>query len=582
MKTLKFLIIGLTFLTTFVFTQETKITLPTDDNTSSFVVDGSNVAQTMKFYADGGFFLNGFQGTGTVPLEGPGNRLVWYPGKAAFRAGSVGETQWNDVNIGSYSSAMGFNTTASGNFSLAMGYGTTSQGYASTAIGKYNVGGGTTDSWVSTDPIFEIGIGADTDHPANAMTVLKNGNTTIAGSVKSESGGFIFPDGTTQTTAATSSQWVSSGNNLYNGNTGNVGVNKTTPITQLHVGGTDGLLVEGTFGVGTAISPGAGTRMHFYPGKASFRAGSVGGTHWDLANIGNYSSAMGFNTIASGGFSFAMGHTTTASGNYSTAMGINATAGGESAFAYGDNVTASGNNSIAIGENVIASGDHSTSVGNYCTNNAVGSFMLTDYCPAQTTQPRLVNSLPYSMNMRFHGGYILYTDDNLLVGALLGADQSSWSTWSDSTKKENVLIADGEYFLNSISKLKLGSWNYKEQDPKDFRHYGPMAQEIFHYFGNDGIGTIGCDTLLTSADMDGIMMIAIQALEKRTSENRKLELRIQKLEEEKAKAEENYTKVEIKNSKLEERNNEIQDRLTKLEGMVEALLKEKVDVAKND
>jgi hypothetical protein len=45
-----------------------------------------------------------------------------------------------------------------------------------------------------------------------------------------------------------------------------------------------------------------------------------------------------------------------------------------------------------------------------------------------------------------------------------------------------------------------------------------MAQEIFHYFGTDKYGTIGNDTTIASADMDGIMMICLQALEKRTKE----------------------------------------------------------------
>jgi hypothetical protein len=49
-----------------------------------------------------------------------------------------------------------------------------------------------------------------------------------------------------------------------------------------------------------------------------------------------------------------------------------------------------------------------------------------------------------------------------------------------------------------------------------------MAQEIFHYFGKDDFGTIGNDTTLATADMDGIIMIALQALEKRTTEQAEL------------------------------------------------------------
>jgi hypothetical protein len=94
---------------------------------------------------------------------------------------------------------------------------------------------------------------------------------------------------------------------------------------------------------------------------------------------------------------------------------------------------------------------------------------------------------------------------------------NAWSTISDSTKKEKFKKADGEQVLNSISKMRLGSWNYKQQNAKTFRHYGPMAQEFYTAFGNDGIGKIGSDTLINSADIDGVMMIGLQALEKRSS-----------------------------------------------------------------
>jgi hypothetical protein len=121
------------------------------------------------------------------------------------------------------------------------------------------------------------------------------------------------------------------------------------------------------------------------------------------------------------------------------------------------------------------------------------------------------------MTMRFAHGYRLFTDSAASVGASLAPGGSSWGTISDSTKKTNYVKADGDYFLSSLAKLRLGSWNYKSQDAKQYRHYGPMAQEIYHWFGHDGKGTIGCDTLLASADMDGIMMICLQALEKRTT-----------------------------------------------------------------
>ena len=75
-----------------------------------------------------------------------------------------------------------------------------------------------------------------------------------------------------------------------------------------------------------------------------------------------------------------------------------------------------------------------------------------------------------------------------------------------------------------------------------------MAQEFFKAFGNDGIGTIGNDTTIASADFDGVNFIAIQALEKRTSdlqkENSQLKEKISLLNSKIEKLESLFSKVE--------------------------------------
>jgi len=92
---------------------------------------------------------------------------------------------------------------------------------------------------------------------------------------------------------------------------------------------------------------------------------------------------------------------------------------------------------------------------------------------------------------------------------------------SDRNLKENFRPVDGESVLGKIRGLKLTSWNFIGHDPKQFRHYGPMAQDFFEAFGHDGVGTIGTDTTITSTDMDGVLMVAAQALEKRSLEQKK-------------------------------------------------------------
>jgi hypothetical protein len=350
----------------------------------------------------------------------------------------------------------------------------------------------------------------------------------------------------------------------------------------VEINGTDGLLSQGTYMSGTALqSSGAGTRLLWYPKKSAFRVGTVANTEWNDANIGAHSISMGMNTIASGerSVSFgrgsiasgtnstAMGSNTEASGDYSvamgsvtkstadastsmgylteangaasTAMGNETTASGSAATALGNQTTANGDASFASGASTTASGTASTAMGVLAsTNNFMGSFVIGDASTYGTTNAIVSNSASNQMTMRFAGGYQLYSNNLTNIGVSLSAGGNSWSSISDSTKKENFQAVNGDIFLENLSRLKLGSWNYKGQNPTTFRHFGPMAQEIFHYFGNDGIGTIGCDTTLSTADMDGIMMICLQALENRTTalmeQNRKLSdenyLLIQRLE----------------------------------------------------
>jgi Chaperone of endosialidase len=76
---------------------------------------------------------------------------------------------------------------------------------------------------------------------------------------------------------------------------------------------------------------------------------------------------------------------------------------------------------------------------------------------------------------------------------------------------------NAEAVLAKVRGLSVTSWNYKGQDAKQFRHYGPVAQDFFAAFGHDAVGTIGTPTTITSGDLDGILMVAAQALERRTA-----------------------------------------------------------------
>lgn len=58
-------------------------------------------------------FVAGGTANAPIPASGAGTRMMWHGGKAAFRAGVVDSTQWDEVNVGTGSAAFGAGTRAS-------------------------------------------------------------------------------------------------------------------------------------------------------------------------------------------------------------------------------------------------------------------------------------------------------------------------------------------------------------------------------------------------------------------------------------------------------------------------------------
>lgn len=89
-----------------------------------------------------GVLFTGTEGSGSIPAEGGGTRMMWYPGKAAFRAGSIYNDYWNDSNIGINSVATGYNTKASGYCATSLGYNTSATGNHSLSAGNGAIASG--------------------------------------------------------------------------------------------------------------------------------------------------------------------------------------------------------------------------------------------------------------------------------------------------------------------------------------------------------------------------------------------------------------------------------------------------------
>ena len=163
---------------------------------------------------------------------------------------------------------------------------------------------------------------------------------------------------------------------------GKVGINTTSPAAMLHVKDSS-VVFTGPASLpadpGTPPVSGSGSRLMWYPDKAAFRVGAVGGTQWNETNIGNISFAAGYNTKASGSYSSALGSQTTASGYYSTAIGEFTVASGNTAVALGSQSEASGHSSFSTGFLTNSVGDFSSSMGINTDANAYASFVIGRY-----------------------------------------------------------------------------------------------------------------------------------------------------------------------------------------------------------
>ena len=328
---------------------------------------------------------------------------------------------------GDYSTAIGGNTTASGDYSTAMGVGTSALSFRETAIGSFNTTYTPTSitGWDAADRLFVIGNGQSSGPPSDALVMLKNGNTTFSGTITANA---FVGDGSGLTGINLNTVSITTNINDIAANTASITTNQgvitanTASITSnindiaLKANTADptftGTITSGSISATGTISAtefvGDGSKLTNLPSGAgglqsitegvntgyrradaiAANYGDIGlgavdlsysGTSGNFGATGNYSTAMGYKTIASGLNSTAMGDSNTASGNNSTAMGYKAKASGVSSTAMGDTTKASGSASTAMGGFSSANGSYSTAMGFFTNTSDFGSLVIGQY-----------------------------------------------------------------------------------------------------------------------------------------------------------------------------------------------------------
>jgi hypothetical protein len=260
---------------------------------SLFEVEKGDATKVLQLSEDAGLVVKGTFGTGALPAAGEGVRLMWYPRKAAFRAGRVDAAEWDDGSIGGASVAFGQNTTASGTHSVAMNSLTTAKGDYSTALGVSTVASG----------IVSTALGQHTTASGDVSTAVGD-NTTASG---------IYSTALGSRTIASGEASTAGGAQSTAGGFGSTALGNSTTASG-HSSTAMGISAVASGNYSVAIGDGA---------KAD----------------GTAAVALGAATNASGDFAVAMGRATTAGGGGSVALGTNATAQGNGSFAFGDRST---------------------------------------------------------------------------------------------------------------------------------------------------------------------------------------------------------------------------------------------------
>ena len=271
------------------------------------------------------------------------------------------------------------------------------------------------------------------------------------------------------------------------------------------VGGYSGNTV--TAGVHGAVIAGGGSISDI--NSVTDHYGTVGGGWSNRVgdNAGDLIDARSA-TVAGGLFNYASGAGSTIGGGaYNYASGAGSTIGGGN-----DNHATRSGSTVGGGSDNEASGDYSFVAGNRAKATFNGAFVWADSSDYNFTS---LNQNTFSA--RATGGFLLIAGINPDSGAFTWGcalvNGSSWTCSSDRAMKENFQPVDSQVILDRLSRIPVQTWNAKGTNPT-VKHLGPTAQDFYAAFG---LGDD--DKSISTIDLDGVSLVAIQGLYKLNQEH---------------------------------------------------------------
>ena len=332
------------------------------------------------------FIFGSTQFADDINNEDDNNRLFFDKSKGAFRVGATNESsKWDETNLGFYSAVFGFENIATGSqsfisggfneangfYSVAMGHDNFAEVTNATAIGRglkvesfnqTSIGGysanvaGNANVFVTTDRLFVIGNGTADHNRSNALVMLKNGNTTLNGTLtidgdnQGTGASYTLPaqDGTTNQVMQTDGSGVVSWANVASSGAFSTTANVTSNANGNTV--TDDFVFGSTQLSNDNSTTDDDNKMFFDKSKGAFRAGSAIGNEWNDTSVGNKSIALGEDVLAIGALSVSIGDRSSSTGIGAVSIGNNNFTIGDYSYAFGtSNSIGSYANELALG-----------------------------------------------------------------------------------------------------------------------------------------------------------------------------------------------------------------------------------------
>lgn len=119
-----------------------------------------------------------------------------------------------------------------------------------------------------------------------------------------------------------------------------------------------------------------------------------------------------------------------------------------------------------------------TLIGNEITCTHSNNMMIS----TSTAGIDLTSVVAEGFDVKAQGGFRFFSNNGLATGVSLANGASSWAAISDINKKENLVVCDGGYCLDSIDQMPIYEYNYINNPPEQVC-MGPVAQDWNTYFG---------------------------------------------------------------------------------------------------